>query len=57
VFDGIYVTSDISQEYLAKLESRRNDYAKRKQDFEMHDSGANNESDDDEGQVSLHSNG
>jgi amidophosphoribosyltransferase len=30
VFNGEYVTSDVSKTYLAKLEEKRNDYAKRK---------------------------
>jgi len=59
VFDGKYVTSDVSEEYLAKLEKRRNDYAKRRkeQEYEMFGTGNGTSSDDDEGQVSLHSNG
>jgi len=58
VFDGIYVTADVSEEYLAKLEQRRNDLAKRRREQETEVFGnGNGNSDDDEGQVSLHSNG
>jgi amidophosphoribosyltransferase len=60
VFDGVYVTSDVSEAYLAKLETRRNDYAKlkREREYEMYGSGnGSGNGDEDEGQVSLHSNG
>lgn len=58
VFDGVYVTGDVSPDYLANLEARRNDAAKLKKerDFETFGNGTGN-GDDDEGQVSLHSNG
>ena len=58
VFDGIYVTSDVSEQYLAKLEARRNDYSmhKREQEGEMFGNGTSSNGDDDEGQVNLHSN-
>jgi amidophosphoribosyltransferase len=56
VFDGIYVTRDVSEQYLAKLEARRNDYAKRKQ-HEYEVSGDSAGLDEEEGQVNLHSNG
>jgi amidophosphoribosyltransferase len=57
VFDGVYVTNDVSEQYLAKLEKRRNDYAKQKreQESEVY-GGGNGGNDDDEGQVNLHSN-
>jgi amidophosphoribosyltransferase len=55
VFNGVYVTEDVTEAYLAKLEARRNDYAMRKQEQDAgNDSGP---SDEDEGQVNLHSNG
>jgi amidophosphoribosyltransferase len=31
VFNGEYVTQDVTEEYLAELEAKRNDYAKKKQ--------------------------
>jgi len=60
VFDGVYVTSDVGDDYLAKLEQRRNDYAKRKKEheYELYGNGnGNGNGNEDEGQVSLHSNG
>jgi amidophosphoribosyltransferase len=53
VFNGVYVTGDVTEEYLAKLEAQRNDLAKLKkqQEREIYGSG-----DDDEGQIPLHSN-
>jgi amidophosphoribosyltransferase len=53
VFDGHYVTGDVSEAYLAKLEARRNDAMKHKQDKEQSMFG---ESDEDDGQLPLHSN-
>jgi amidophosphoribosyltransferase len=55
VFDGVYVTEDVNEAYLAKLEARRNDYAKNRQDEEAGNYAGNG--DEDEGQVNLHSNG
>jgi amidophosphoribosyltransferase len=53
VFDGIYVTGDVSESYLAKLEAQRNDIAKlaKHRDKEVDDSG-----NEDEAQIPLHSN-
>jgi amidophosphoribosyltransferase len=36
VFDGIYVTGDISEEYLDTLERKRNDAAKHTEDVASH---------------------
>ena len=36
VFDGTYVTGDITEEYLAELEQQRNDAAKRTNDVASH---------------------
>jgi amidophosphoribosyltransferase len=36
VFDGIYVTGDITEEYLNKLERQRNDAAKHTEDVASH---------------------
>ncbi len=57
VFDGIYVTKDVSESYLAKLEARRNDASKRRREMESEVYGNGNGHGDDEGQVNLHSNG
>ncbi|HWK54615.1 MAG TPA: amidophosphoribosyltransferase [Hyphomicrobiales bacterium] len=51
VFDGRYVTGDVSPEYLARLEARRNDTAKLDKDQEP--LGV---ADDDKARVALHSN-
>jgi len=55
VFDGIYVTGDVTEDYLAGLEARRNDAAKQKheRDTEGFDQSG---SDEEEGQLALHSN-
>lgn len=53
VFDGKYVTGDVNEAYLAKLEARRNDLAKSKPDRGMEAFG---NSDEDDGQLPLHSN-
>lgn len=53
VFDGKYVTGDVSEAYLAKLEARRNDAAKLRQDKVTSLYG---DSDEDDGQLPLHSN-
>lgn len=55
VFDGFYVTGDVSSVYLAKLESRRNDVSKHKKQLEAEVSESGNW-DEDEGQLSLYSN-
>ena len=55
VFDGFYVTGDVSSAYLAKLEARRNDVSKHKKQLEAEVSDSGNW-DEDEGQLSLHSN-
>lgn len=57
VFNGQYVTNDVSEQYLARLEQRRNDYIKQKKvrDFEVQ--GRADRGSEDECQVSLHSNG
>ncbi|MDY6982409.1 MAG: amidophosphoribosyltransferase [Pseudomonadota bacterium] len=57
VFDGVYVTEDVNAAYLAKLEARRNDCAKRKQEEIGNYGGGHGSGDEDEGQVNLHSNG
>lgn len=61
VFDGVYVTGDVSEAYLAQLEARRNDHAKIKKMKETElfgfGGGSGQNSDEDEGQLSLHSNG
>jgi len=36
VFDGKYVTGDVTEEYLATLEKQRNDAAKRTEDVASH---------------------
>ncbi len=36
VFDGVYVTGDITEEYLNKLERQRNDAAKHTEDVASH---------------------
>jgi amidophosphoribosyltransferase len=54
VFNGVYITGDVSEQYLATLEARRNDMAKHRKEQEMIGSLAG---DDEEGQLSLHSNG
>jgi amidophosphoribosyltransferase len=54
VFNGEYITSDVSEDYLAKLEARRNDATKRKKEREA---GMFGDSEEDEGQLALHSNG
>jgi amidophosphoribosyltransferase len=36
VFDGIYVTGDVTEEYLATLEQQRNDAAKHTEDVASH---------------------
>jgi hypothetical protein len=54
VFNGVYVTNDVSEDYLAKLEARRNDANKRKKEREA---GLFGDIDEDEGQLALHSNG
>jgi amidophosphoribosyltransferase len=36
VFDGIYVTGDITEEYLQQLERQRNDAAKHTEDVASH---------------------
>lgn len=46
VFDGVYVTGDVDEAYLARLEERRNDALKLK----------NSDSDIDDAQLHLHSN-
>ncbi len=61
VFDGKYVTNDVSDAYLAKLESRRNDCAKLRKQKESEMFGTTNgnssaNGDEEEGQLSLHSN-
>ena len=53
VFNGVYVTQDVSSSYLAKLESRRNDMAKLNKQRETADT---QNSDADDGQLALHSN-
>jgi amidophosphoribosyltransferase len=55
VFDGIYVTGDVTQEYLAGLESRRNDATKHKGEREVEMFGQVAD-DEEEGQLALHSN-
>ena len=54
VFNGVYVTRDVSEKYLAKLEARRNDAAKKRKE---RDSGDFGQSEEEEGQLALHSNG
>jgi amidophosphoribosyltransferase len=59
VFDGKYVTQDVSEAYLAKLEARRSDCAKLRKQRESELFGTNSgtgNSDEEEGQLSLHSN-
>ncbi len=56
VFNGVYVTGDVTEAYLATLEARRNDSAKNKKDRE-HDLFGVDSGDEEEGQLSLHSNG
>ncbi len=57
VFDGVYVTGDVTEKYLAGLEARRNDVAKQKRDREAEMFGTVSGGDEEEGQLSLHSNG
>ena len=56
VFNGVYVTGDVTEDYLATLESRRNDSAKHKKEREQEMFGVET-GDEEEGQLSLHSNG
>lgn len=56
VFNGVYVTGDVSEEYLKQLESRRNDSAKHRKDRDQQMFGPAG-SDEDENQLALHSNG
>jgi amidophosphoribosyltransferase len=56
VFDGKYVTQDVTESYLAKLEARRNDMAKHRKTSEQDAYGLDN-GDEEEGQLALHSNG
>jgi amidophosphoribosyltransferase len=53
VFDGQYVTGDVSEAYLAMLEARRNDFAKQRRDREQEIFGLSG-NDEDESQLSLH---
>ena len=53
VFDGKYVTGDVSPQYLGKLEARRNDMAKLKKQRDVDDE---DDCDADDGQLALHSN-
>jgi amidophosphoribosyltransferase len=53
VFDGKYVTGDVSAAYLGKLEARRNDLAKRK---ESKDDDSRGDSNEDDCHLHLHSN-
>jgi len=53
VFDGKYVTGDVTEAYLAKLEARRNDLTKNRQDKGMEAFG---NSDEDDGQLPLRNN-
>jgi amidophosphoribosyltransferase len=53
VFDGKYVTGDVSSAYLGKLEARRNDLAKRK---DSKDDDAQGDSNEDDCHLHLHSN-
>jgi amidophosphoribosyltransferase len=53
VFDGQYVTGDVSEAYLAMLEARRNDFAKQRRDREQEIFGPSG-NDEDEAQLSLH---
>jgi amidophosphoribosyltransferase len=52
VFDGIYVTGDVTEAYLARLEARRNDSNKQKNDND----GMFGNNDEDDGHLHLHSN-
>jgi amidophosphoribosyltransferase len=54
VFNGVYITRDVSEDYLAKLEARRNDATKHKKEREA---GLYGDSEEEEGQLALHSNG
>lgn len=56
VFDGRYITNDVSPEYLARLESRRNDMAKQKRDKDEETHGSAGQNDEEEGQLALHRN-
>ena len=56
VFDGVYVTGDVTEDYLATLEARRNDAAKQRKEKEGEMFGGA-PSDEEEGQLALHSNG
>jgi amidophosphoribosyltransferase len=56
VFDGVYVTGDVNDAYLAKLEAQRNDNAKLQKHNDMETYGRGNDGDEDEGQIPLHSN-
>jgi amidophosphoribosyltransferase len=55
VFNGIYVTGDVSEKYLGNLEARRNDAAKNRKDKDQ-EMANQFSSDEEEGQLSLHSN-
>ncbi len=55
VFNGVYVTGDVSEQYLSTLESRRNDAAKHKKAHE-HEMFGVETGDEEEGQLALHSN-
>jgi amidophosphoribosyltransferase len=53
VFDGVYVTGDVNTAYLGRLEARRNDLAKRK---DNKDDDARGDSNEDDCHLHLHSN-
>jgi amidophosphoribosyltransferase len=59
VFDGKYITQDVTEAYLAKLEARRNDVSKLNKQRESELFGitnGNGSGDEEDGQLSLHSN-